>query len=422
MSTAAVSSLSIYQEIQAFNQSRQADLKQLGSALQSGDLNGAQQAYQALAVLGEDGPFANAEPFANSSRAQAFNTIGEALDAGDLGRAQAAFATLTTQGNPASASQPTPAAVVTLTSTQPDKATPVVATPVVATPVVATPAAATTGDASSIYQQLQAYQQQRQADLNQLGQDLQAGNLNAAQQDFNTLTALGQGGPNKNGQAFSRADREQDFQAIGQALQSGDLTGAQSAFSNLSATFGAQSPQAQTAISAYNSNPVIAEIVINLGSASGSSAASGSAAPEIVINLGEENNSSSSSNATAAAEVVINLGNASGTASDATPSTTAAGGSATPEIVINLGQGSGSSSTSPEEVTINIGSGSSGAQVSIDEQEQSSSSAEPVTINLNPQGNNGYQNNGYELILNLLNSTLTSQSESSSGNALSVSA
>jgi hypothetical protein len=417
MSTAAVSSLSIYQEIQAFNQTRQADLKKLGTALQSGDLNGAQQAYQALAVLGEDGPFANAEPFANSSRAQAFNTIGEALDAGDLGRAQAAFATLTTQGNPASASQPTPAAVVNLTSTQP-----AVTTPVVATPVVATPAPATPADASSIYQQLHAYQQQRQADLTQLGQDLQAGNLNAAQQDFNTLTALGQGGPNKNGQAFSRADREQDFQAIGQALQSGDLTGAQSAFANLSATFGAQSPQAQTAISAYNSNPVIAEIVINLGSASGSSAANGSATPEIVINLGEENNSSSSSNA-AAAEVVINLGNASGTTSAGTPSTTAASGSATPEIIINLGQGSGSSSSSPEEVTINLGSGSSGAQVSIDAaQEQSSSSAEPITINLNPQGNNGYQNSGYELILNLLNSTLTSQTGSNSGNALSVSA
>jgi Skp family chaperone for outer membrane proteins len=385
MSTAAVSSLSIYQEIQAFNQSRQADLKQLGTALQSGDLNGAQQAYQALAVLGEDGPFAN------SSRAQAFNTIGEALDAGDLGRAQAAFATLTAQGNPASASQPTPAAVVNLTSTQPGSAT----------PVVATPAAATTGDASSIYQQLQAYWQQRQTDLTQLGQDLQAGNLNAAQQDFNTLTALGQGGPNKNGQAFSRADREQDFQAIGQALQSGDLTGAQSAFSNLSATFGTQNPQAQTAISAYNSNPAIAEIVFNFGSASGSSAASGSAAPEIVINLG----------------------NASGSTTGTAPSTAAASGSATPEIVINLGQGSGSSSSPAEGVTINIGSGSAGAQVSIDAaQDQSSSSAEPVTINLNPKGNDGYQNNGYELILNLLNSSLTSQSESNSGNALSVSA
>jgi len=393
MSTAAVSTLSIFQELQAFQQNRQADLKQLGSALQSGDLNGAQQAYQALAVLGENGPFASSEPFANSSRAQAFNTLGEALQAGDLGRAQAAFATLTTQGNRATPQQPTPAAVVNLTSTQPSSAT--------------TAVAAANG-ASSIYQQLQAYRQQRQADLTQLGQDLQAGNGNAAQQDFNTLTALGQGGSNKNGQTFARADREQDFQAIGQALQSGDLTGAQSAFANLSGTFSKQSPQAQTAISAYNSNPAIAEIVINLGNTSSNTTASSSATPEIVINVGQEN--SSSSNTPAAPEVVINLGDA--------PGTTGASGTATPEVVINLGQGSGSSSTAPEEVTISISSGSSGAQVSIDAtQGQTGSSAEPVAINLNPQGNNSY-----ELILNLLNSTLTSQTGSNSSNALSVSA
>jgi hypothetical protein len=393
MSTAAVSSLSIFQELQAFQQSRQADLKQLGSALQSGDLNGAQQAYQALAVLGENGPFADSEPFANSSRAQAFNTIGEALQAGDLGRAQAAFATLTTQGNRAAPPEPTPAAVVNLTSVQPSSAT--------------TAVAATADTASSIYQQLQAYQQQRQAELTQLGQDLQAGNVNAAQQDFNALTALGQSGPNQNGQTFSRADREQDFQAIGQALQSGDLAGAQSAFANLSGTFGQQSVQAQTAISAYNSNPAIPEIVINLGNTSSNTAASSSATPEIVINVGQENSSSSN---TPAAEVVINLGNA--------PGTTGASGSATPEVVIDLGQGSGSSATAPEEVTISISSGSSGAQVSIDAtQGQNGISAEPVTINLNPQGNNGY-----ELILNLLNSTLTSQTASGSSNALSVSA
>jgi len=83
---------------------------------------------------------------------------------------------------------------------------------------------------------------------------LQTGDLSGAQSAFDALTALGQTGPNKNGQTFSRADREQDFQAIGQALQSGDLAGAQSAFANLSATFGKQDQQSQTAISAYNSS------------------------------------------------------------------------------------------------------------------------------------------------------------------------
>ena len=81
MSTAAVSSPSIFQEIQSFYQSRQADLKQLGSDLQSGDLSDAQQAYNALAALGQNGPFANSEPFSKSGTAQAFESIGQALKA-----------------------------------------------------------------------------------------------------------------------------------------------------------------------------------------------------------------------------------------------------------------------------------------------------------------------------------------------------
>jgi len=83
---------------------------------------------------------------------------------------------------------------------------------------------------------------------------------------------------------------------------------------------------------------------------------------------------------------------------------------------VNVGQGGSSSSASPEEVTINLGSGSSGAQVSIDAtQGQNSSPADQLTINLNQQSN-------YELILNVLNSTATSLTQSSSSNALSVSA
>src|ERR1017187_683435 len=110
MSTAAVSSSSIFQELQSFYQNRQADVKQLGSALQSGDLNGAQQAYNALAALGQDGPFANSEPFSKSSRAQAFEALGQTLQSGDLAGAQAAFATLTAkQNNPAASSQAAPA-------------------------------------------------------------------------------------------------------------------------------------------------------------------------------------------------------------------------------------------------------------------------------------------------------------------------
>src|SRR5450631_446422 len=387
MSTNAVSSLSILQELQSFYQNRQADLKQLGSALQSGDLAGAQQAYRALAVLGESGPFANSEPFSKSSRAQAFDAIGEALQAGDLARAQASFVTLTAKHT---TSPPiTPAAIVNLAGAQHN-----------IEPL-------TTNNSSSIYQQLQAFRQQRQTDLAQLGQVLQSGDLAGAQAAFDTLTALGQSGPNKNGATFARADRNQDFQAIGQALQNGDLAGAQAAFANLSSTFGQQSQQAQTAISAYHA--VAAEIVINFGSAPSANASSGvstgSTTPEVIVNVGQGNGSSSGANGVP--ELVINLGGAS--------STNAANGSTTPEIVVNLGQGNGSSSASPEEVQINLGNGSSGAQITIDATQGKNGNADQVTINLNHQ-----KTNNYELILNLL--AATSEAQSSSSNALSVSA
>jgi hypothetical protein len=383
MSTNAVSSVSILQELQSFYQNRQADLKQLGSALQSGDLAGAQQAYKALAVLGENGPFANSEPFAKSSRAQAFDAIGKALQAGDLARAQAGFATLTARHT--TSPPTTPAAIVNLAGAQHD-----------IEPLTA-------NNATSIYQQLQAYRQQRQADLAQLGQALQSGDLAGAQSAFVTLTALGQSGPNQGGATFSRADRNQDFQAIGQALQSGDFAGAQSAFASLSSTFGKQSQQAQTAISAYNS--VAAEIVINFGRASSSSASSSAAPQEVIVNIGQ--GTGSSSGASNVPEVVINLGGAS--------STNTSSGSIAPELVINLGQGTGTSSASSEEVQINLGKGSSGAQITIDATQGTNGNTDQVTISLNQQ-----KTSNYELILNLL--AATSQIQNSSSNALSVSA
>jgi hypothetical protein len=411
MSTAAVSSTSIFQELQSFQQSRQSDLQQLGSALQSGDLNGAQQAYTTLAALGENGPFANSEPFASSSRVQAFNALGEALQAGDLTRAQTAFAALSgSQSSSAAAATPTAttaattaASIVNLGGTQ--------------------TAASTTGSTSSIYQQIQAYQQQKHADLTQLGEDLTAGNQSAAQQDFNTLTALGQSGPNAQGQIFQNSTRAQDFQAIGQALQAGDLAGAQSDFANLSATFGKQSQTPPAAGPAPVVPPIaeepnatggIDEIVINLGSPSSTSSSSGATTPEIVINLGQTSGSSS----TSPEEITINLGGASSTSasSSTTPSTAASTISTTPEIVLNLGQTSGTSSGSPEEITINFGTGSAGAQITIgDNQGQNGNSGPPQTINLNPQGN-------YELILNLLSANSTSQTPSSSSSTVNLQA
>jgi hypothetical protein len=430
MSTAAISSLSILQELQSFYQTRQTDLKQLGGALQNGDLATAQQAYSALQSLGQNGPFSNSQAFSNTNRAQAFAALGQALQSGDLAGAQSAFAALTSKtNNSASATDTTPAAIVNFSGSQPGAAAPA---------------------SGSIFQQLHAFRQQRASDLVRLGQDLQSGNLTAAKSDVNALTALGESGPYKNGATFRAANREQDFQAIGQALQSGDLAGAQSAFANLASTFGRQNQQAQNAISAYNSG--IAEIVINflVGPPVPQPPASttelvgppiqvqppiatpvepsvtqppASATPEIVINLGGTAGASSAPTSSHGAqpELIINLGQSNGSQSGkiseidinfGAPSASATA-SPIPEILINLPNVS--STGASEQITINLGTSNSGAEISIGApQSQSSTPSEQVTLNL-------AQNANYELILNLLNGS-SGQGQTSSGNAVSVQA
>jgi hypothetical protein len=111
MSTAAISASSIYQQTEQYFQTRQSDLQQLGQALGSGDLAGAQTAYNNIVELGQGGPFASGDPFSRPQREQDFAAIGQALQSGDLAGAQAAFSTLqstfqrgTGTQNPASAS------------------------------------------------------------------------------------------------------------------------------------------------------------------------------------------------------------------------------------------------------------------------------------------------------------------------------
>ncbi len=53
MSTSAVSSVSLHQKLDAYFGLRHRDLRQLGQALQTGDLTSAQQEYAALQNLGK---------------------------------------------------------------------------------------------------------------------------------------------------------------------------------------------------------------------------------------------------------------------------------------------------------------------------------------------------------------------------------
>jgi len=92
MSTAGISSSSLVQGAQYF-QDRKSDLQQLGQALQSGDLTGAQQDFSTIQNLAQNGPFGG-NAFAVSQRQQDYTAIGQALQSGDVAGAQQAVAQL----------------------------------------------------------------------------------------------------------------------------------------------------------------------------------------------------------------------------------------------------------------------------------------------------------------------------------------
>ena len=120
MSTAAVPTSSIHLDLHSYFLQRNSDLKQLGHALHSGDLTGAQQLFGAIHNLGENGPFANGDAFVVNQRQHDFDTIGQALQSGDLAGAQQAFGQLmNTFHRHHQIIDPSPAAVVNLSGAPP---------------------------------------------------------------------------------------------------------------------------------------------------------------------------------------------------------------------------------------------------------------------------------------------------------------
>ena len=81
--------------------------------------------------------------------------------------------------------------------------------------------------------------QNRRSEFQQLGQDLQAGNLAAAQQDFTQLTQItqkpssGVQPASSNPQVSAFGSILQDLNTLGQSLQSGNLPAAQQAYSKV---------------------------------------------------------------------------------------------------------------------------------------------------------------------------------------------
>lgn len=101
MSTSAVSSSSLNQQLQEYFQTRRSDLQQLGQALSSGNISEAETDFNNINALGQNGPFPNGEPFAINQREQDFTAVGQALQNGDLAGAQQAFSELKSTFNSA---------------------------------------------------------------------------------------------------------------------------------------------------------------------------------------------------------------------------------------------------------------------------------------------------------------------------------
>ena len=92
-------------------------------------------------------------------------------------------------------------------------------------------------------QSVQNKMQQFQQEFQQLGQDLQSGNLSAAQTDFTTLQQIGSNSTATSPTASSNP-LAQAFNQLGQDLQSGNLSAAQQDFTNIQQDLQSQATQA----------------------------------------------------------------------------------------------------------------------------------------------------------------------------------
>src|SRR5271169_3216037 len=86
-------------------------------------------------------------------------------------------------------------------------------------------------------QSVQNRKQQFQQEFQQLGQDLQSGNLSAAQSDFASLQQLGAQANSTSPSQSPTPTVAQAFQQLSQDLQSGNLSAAQHDFANLQQDF-----------------------------------------------------------------------------------------------------------------------------------------------------------------------------------------
>jgi hypothetical protein len=222
----------------------QQELQQLGKDLQSGNLSAAQSDFVTLQNDLPQGSQASA-PQSSDPIAQAFQQLGKDLQSGDLSAAQSDFVTLQQDLSQGSATL-TPAG--TALPSQIQNSTPL------------TPQIAGNGSIPSQGNSTSSSQSRIAQAFQQLGKDLQSGNLAAAQSDFATLqqdlsqssqaslsqsinpvtqasTQSTQGAEghhhHQSGESNGSSEANQLLAQLGQELQSGSLSSAQQTFNSL---------------------------------------------------------------------------------------------------------------------------------------------------------------------------------------------
>jgi hypothetical protein len=194
------------------------DFQQLASALQSGDLSGAQSAYSAIQqVLGANsGSTSNSSSSGPNTLQTDFAALGQALQSGDLSTAQSAFSQLQSDSQAARQSR--------FDSSQ------------------------TSGQGQDQYvssaSQGQNPIEEAIQDYTQLASDLQSGNLTGAQSAYSDLQQLIQAnaGSSTSGTSSNTSTIQTDFATLGDDLSAGNLTESQSAFSQLQTDLQAPTP------------------------------------------------------------------------------------------------------------------------------------------------------------------------------------
>lgn len=267
MSISALSSnliTDLSQQENPFRQVRQ-NFQQLATAIQNGDLSGAQAAYSSIQQLLGSG---SASSWSSNSGGSAtlqndFSALGSALQSGDISQAQSAFSQL--QSDARAAAQQSGAGAgwgSGLIAGQDQYVSAQGQNPVeealqdyahLASDVQNGDLADAQSAYSSLQQLVQAYQGPSssnstiQNDFAALGQDLQNGTVSATQSAFSQLQSdLEAAGPAQTRPLTPAQQVRQDYAQLASALQRGDLSGAQSAFGALQQALQTQ-PESSTA-------------------------------------------------------------------------------------------------------------------------------------------------------------------------------